>query len=97
MGRERRADDAALRFGGRTVQEFDGAKLFTLRRERLLMQEELGHLASVSRGEIGHLERGVRKPTVRTWRNLAAALGVDADLLLSKDGDERDSAPAALA
>jgi transcriptional regulator with XRE-family HTH domain len=79
--------------GGRTVREFDGAKLFALRQGRQLMQEELGKLAGVSRGEIGHLERGHRKPTIRTWRNLASALEVDADDLLGS-GDEQQPRPA---
>lgn len=73
--------ELGVHVNGRTVQEFDGSKLFGLRREAVLMQDELGRLAidprtgkGVSRGEIGHLERGHRKPTVRTLRNLVAAL-----------------------
>lgn len=52
---------------GRTVMEFDGPRLFELRRARWLMQDQLGRMAidpdgppnqrGVSRGEIGHLER----------------------------------------
>jgi transcriptional regulator with XRE-family HTH domain len=86
---------------GRTVAEFDGRRLFELRRARDLMQEELGRLAvepddpeprrGVSRGEIGHLERTApgprtkptdRKPTLRTLRRLALALGVNTSDLL---------------
>ncbi len=73
--------ELGIHVNGRTVQEFDGRRLFTLRREADLMQDELGRLATdprtgrgVSRGEVGHLERGHRKPTVRTLRNLVAAL-----------------------
>jgi len=91
--------DAARRSGspgGRTVRDFDGAKLFRLRQiERRLTQLELGNLAGVSRGEIGHLERGHRKPTVPTWRDIAAALGVHPNELLSADSDDRDAAAMA--
>lgn len=81
-------------FGGRTVQEFDGAQLLEARRHKLLMQDELAEMAGVSRGEIGHLERGHRKPTLRTLRNLAAALGVDAaDLLKVPAGEAHLNGP----
>jgi DNA-binding XRE family transcriptional regulator len=70
--------------GGRTVRQFDGAKLLRLRQGgnpsgHWFMQHELGKLAGVSRGEIGHLERGHRKPTIRTLRNLAWALGPECE------------------
>ena len=77
---------------GRTVEEFDGRRLFELRRARDLMQDELGRRAvetsdpeprrGVSRGEIGHLERTHRRPTLRTLRRLAVALGVQTSDLL---------------
>jgi transcriptional regulator with XRE-family HTH domain len=38
-------------------------------------------MAGVSRGEIGHLELAHRKPTLKTLRNLEAALGVRAGWL----------------
>jgi transcriptional regulator with XRE-family HTH domain len=76
---------------GRTVMEFDGPRLFELRRARWLMQDALGKMAKVSRGEIGHLERTPtgtrsekwhRKPTLRTMLRLAEALGVEPEDLL---------------
>ena len=76
--------------GGRAVREFDGLALLRLRRARLLMQEELAVMSGVSRGEIGHLERGHRKPTLRTLRNLAAALEVDAGELLAVAAEGSD-------
>jgi DNA-binding XRE family transcriptional regulator len=79
---------AAGRPGGRTVTTFDGRKLREHRIASRLMQEELAARAKVSRGEIGHLERGHRKPTLRTLRNLEKALGVpDGALLTTCDGE----------
>jgi transcriptional regulator with XRE-family HTH domain len=57
------------------------------------MQDELANIAKVSRGEIGHLERGHRKPTLRTLRNLAAALGIDASMLLAQESGNTDEPP----
>lgn len=76
------ASDGANR---RTVQNFDGSKLYHFRRGGAglwLMQDQLGRLAGVSRGEIGHLERGQRKPTIRTLCAIAEALGVEPAELL---------------
>lgn len=74
--------------GGRTVADFDGAKLRQYRINARLMQEELAAKAGVSRGEIGHLERGHRKPTVRTLRNLEEALLVEPGELLASQPEE---------
>jgi DNA-binding XRE family transcriptional regulator len=76
-------EPATARPGGRTVTEFDGTCLRALRRDRRLMQDELALMAGVSRGEIGHLERGHRKPTLRTLRNLEKALEVPAGTMLA--------------
>jgi DNA-binding XRE family transcriptional regulator len=73
--------------GGRTVQDFDGRQLVHWRRQRLLMQDELAVKAGISRGEIGHLERRRRKPTLRTLRKLSEALQVDASELLEEQDD----------
>jgi DNA-binding XRE family transcriptional regulator len=68
--------------GGRTVTDFDGDRLLAWRKRRTLLQEELAGKAGISRGEVGHLERRRRKPTLRTLRRLADALEIDsADLL----------------
>lgn len=74
--------------GGRTVQDFDGRQLVHWRRQRLLMQDELASKAGISRGEIGHLERRRRKPTLRTLRKLSEALQVDASELLEEADHE---------
>src|SRR6267142_6060851 len=79
-------NDITTRIGGRTVMEFDGRRLLKERRRRTLIQEELAGLAGISRGEIGHLERCRRKPTLRTLRRLAEALHINAaDLLDPED------------
>lgn len=84
-------NDITTRIGGRTVMEFDGRRLLKERRRRTLIQEELADLAGISRGEIGHLERCRRKPTLRTLRRLAEALKIDAaDLLDPEDEDGSD-------
>jgi DNA-binding XRE family transcriptional regulator len=67
--------------GGRTVADFSGPQLRAYRTARRLMQDELGRIAGVSRGEIGHLELGHRKPTLKTLRNLESALGMRAGWL----------------
>lgn len=77
--------------GGRLVQEFDGRKLYHIRKFRLfLMQEQLADLAGVSRGEVGHLERNLRKPTLKTLRKLADAMAVHPSELLSEGELEHD-------
>lgn len=64
--------------GGRLVQEFNGQKLYYFRKFVLFAEQaELAKMARVSRGEVGHLERGLRKPTLKTLRKLADALNVD--------------------
>lgn len=84
-------NDITTRIGGRTVMEFDGRRLLRERRRRTLIQEELAELAGISRGEIGHLERCRRKPTLRTLRRLAEALHISAaDLLEPEDEDGSD-------
>lgn len=84
-------NDITTRIGGRTVMEFDGKRLLKERRRRTLIQEELADLAGISRGEIGHLERCRRKPTLRTLRRLAEALKISpADLLEPEDEDGSD-------
>lgn len=85
-------NDITTRIGGRTVMEFDGRRLLKERRRRTLIQEELAELAGISRGEIGHLERCRRKPTLRTLRRLAEALRINAADLLEPEEDDVDNA-----
>lgn len=81
-GEAGRAGPADHKWAGRTVREFDGGRLLEARRHTLLMQDQLGEIADVSRGEIGHLERNQRKPTLRTLKRLGEALEIDPNLLL---------------
>lgn len=74
-------EPAPRRPGGRTVANFSGTQLRAYRTAARLMQDELGERAEVSRGEIGHLELAHRRPTLKTLRNLEAALGVRAGWL----------------
>lgn len=78
--------------GGRTVADFAGPQLRAYRTAARLMQDELGLMAKVSRGEIGHLELGHRKPTLKTLRNLEDALGIRAGWLqVLPDGEHEQN------
>jgi DNA-binding XRE family transcriptional regulator len=96
IGRQLAAEAAAApRRGGRTVTEFSGSQLRDYRVHARLMQDELAKMAKVSRGEIGHLERGHRKPTLKTLRNLETALGTPPGALLDGyDGPAPADQPA---
>lgn len=91
------ATDGANR---RTVQNFDGARLFYYRTgwggtpgKLWLTQEHLARLAGRSRGAIGHLENGHRKPTIPTLQAIADALGVDPAELLREESSEQRHSP----
>ena len=77
----------------RVVTEFDGDKLYHLRRDPRpgglwLSQAQVGKLAGKSRGAIGHLERGHRKPTILTLVAIADALGVHPSALIKDSHGE---------
>lgn len=75
--------------GGRLVRDFNGRKLYYQRRYKsYLMQELLANYAKVSRGEVGHLERLLRKPTLRTLVSLAEALGISPGDLTGKFAEQ---------
>lgn len=58
-------------------------KLVRIRRKALhLTQEKLAELTGVSVAFVGHIERGTRKLSVETLRNICIALGVSADYLI---------------
>lgn len=59
-----------------------GRNVRALRRERGLSQEELAHRAEMERSYVSDIERGTRNPSVKALGKLAAALEVDAWLLL---------------
>jgi transcriptional regulator with XRE-family HTH domain len=83
-------DAPRRRPGGRTVADFSGTQLRAYRTARRLMQDELGQMAGVSRGEIGHLELAHRKPTLKTLRNLESALNVRAGWLQDMPAAEHE-------
>ncbi|MBR1433279.1 helix-turn-helix transcriptional regulator [Ruminococcus sp.] len=56
-------------------------KIRTLRVEKGLKQEELAELVGTKRWSINQYENGIQRPHKKTLIALAAALGVDADLL----------------
>lgn len=59
-------------------------KVISERRERLgYSQERLGYLCDLHRTYISQVERGVKSPTIRTLRVVAAALGTTAGDLIS--------------
>ena len=76
----------------RTVEAFDGDRLRQLRHGGApggiwLTQQQLGDLAGKSRGAIGHLENGHRKPTIVTLNAIADALGVTPSELTTKGSE----------
>ena len=93
------AAEASDGANSRTVANFDGDRLRNLRRGGAdgtglwLTQEQLGRLANKSRAGIGHLERGNRKPTIRTLCAIADALGVNPSVLLSEENSHGETFP----
>jgi DNA-binding XRE family transcriptional regulator len=90
-----RASDGANR---RTVEGFDGDHLRELRQGgapggHWLTQYQLGQLAGRSRGEIGHLENGHRRPTIVTLNAIADALGVRPSELIRGSPNGEQAAP----
>ena len=67
-----------LATGRNTERNHDiGKKLYELRFEQALTQEELGKKSGVHPVTISYLERGDRKASAKTTRRLAAGLGVE--------------------
>ena len=58
------------------------ANIIRLRKERGWSQEELADRAGLHRTYISGVERGVRNPTITVVAKIAAALGVEAALLM---------------
>lgn len=67
-----------------TERDFDiGERLYALRRERALTQDELAEEAQIHKVTISDIERGERKASARTLKKLARALGVEVKALTS--------------
>jgi len=58
------------------VRKFLGQRLRSLRKQRLLSQERLGHRASLSGKFIGEVERGEKSISIDSLYHVAVALGV---------------------
>jgi transcriptional regulator with XRE-family HTH domain len=54
-----------------------GENLARYRAESGISQEELGHLSSMHRTQIGDLEKGRKQPRLDTIVKIAGALGID--------------------
>ena len=60
-----------------------GARIQMIRKEKDLSQEQLAMLIGVSKGHLGHVEAGSKNPSAEMLINIAAALEVPVDTLLS--------------
>jgi transcriptional regulator with XRE-family HTH domain len=63
-------------------------RLRELRKNKNLLQTELGQLAALHYTQFGRLERGASRPSGDTSKRLADALGVTSAYLLDGDADE---------
>ena len=54
------------------------------REDRGLSQERLGEISELHRNYIGGVERGELNPTLRTFRRIAAGLGISASALVAR-------------
>lgn len=59
------------------IQELLALNLRRIRVSKGISQDELALRAGVERAYVGHIERGVKNPTVQTLSKLAAALECD--------------------
>ena len=62
-----------------------GEKIFNLRREKGISQEELGFALNVSRQTVSRWERDFVKPAVENLEGLTQFFGVNSDYFLSKE------------
>ncbi len=63
--------------------EFDGTRLRKVRKGRALSLRDLGKLAGVSYDAIHAIEVGKQEPRPSTVRKLAAALGIEPEVLFT--------------
>ena len=64
--------------------QVDGERLRSLRKDRLLTQEELSEMTGVAQDSISSLETGKREAHPGTIRKLAKALGVEPTELMKE-------------
>ena len=60
-----------------------GLKIKLERNKRNLSQEKLSELSGISKNFIGAIERGKSEPSITTLEQIALALGVEFDYLIS--------------
>ncbi|MBR1737513.1 MAG: helix-turn-helix transcriptional regulator [Firmicutes bacterium] len=68
-----------------------GARIKYFRNIKNLSQEELALLAGINPAYIGHIERGIKCPTVATLSKVCDALGISLSELLNFENQKEDS------
>lgn len=68
-----------------------GARIRYLRQQRELSQERLALDAGLNPAFLGHLERGLKSPTVDTLAKIASALGITLSELVDIDADNNEN------
>lgn len=68
-----------------------GARIRYLRQQRELSQEKLALNAGINPAFLGHLERGLKSPTIDTLAKIASALGVTLSELVDIDADNYEN------
>lgn len=75
-----------------------GAKIKYLRQKRGLSQEALALSCDMNPAFLGHVERGIRSPTLNTLQRICDGLGITlTELLLTEPDENRGSAGNAAA
>jgi len=82
---------------GSVAMEPLSVRLRRLRTQRLLSIDELAKRAGVSKGAVLRIEHDQGRPTWRTLRRLAEALGVEPSALAPDDSDGTGATPQASA
>lgn len=68
-----------------------GARIRYLRRQRELSQEKLALEAGINPAFLGHLERGLKSPTVDTLAKIASALNITLSELVDIEADKNEN------
>lgn len=78
---------------GMDIRALVGRNFSRIRREKGLTQEQIEELSGFSQQYLSGLERGKRNPTILSLYELAQALGVSLDELITTDISERLKTP----
>lgn len=68
-----------------------GARIRYLRQQRELSQEKLALEAGINPAFLGHLERGLKSPTIDTLAKIASALGITLSELVDIEADNDEN------